>query len=102
MSRSNANYGLFGFLGWALFILVPSWGFELYLRAYEYLITFFDHMWATTWRLLLLVAAVDLVIILAKRFGYKFRKTWISFLIGLVAGGLLQILLAIFVFGFEF
>jgi len=33
---------------------------------------------------------------------FRFRKTWVSLLIGLVVGGLFQIILAIFAFGFEF
>ena len=96
------SYDLYGFLGWVLFIFIPSWGRELYVRAWDYLITVFDHLWDSTWRLLLLVAALDLTLVIAKRLGFRFRKTWVSFLVGLVFGGLFQILLAIYAFGFEF
>lgn len=98
----RTNYGYFGFLGWVLFVFVPSWGRELYVKAYEYFITFFDHMWDSTWRILLLIAAIDFTILIARHYGYKFRKNWISFLLGIFFGGLFQVLLAIYVFDLIF
>jgi len=96
------GFGLYGFLGWVLFIFIPSWGRELYARVFDYMITTFDHVWDSAWRLLLLLAALDIVITVARHFGLRYRKSWISLLIGITLGGLFQILLAIFVFGFEF
>ena len=95
-------YGLFGFLGWFIFILIPSWGIELYIRAFDYFITTFDHAWDSFWRLFLLTAALEATIIIARHYGFRYRRKWVSFLIGFSLGGLLQVLLAMFVFGFEF
>lgn len=96
------SYDLFGFLGWVLFIFVPTWGRELYIRAFGYVVTSLDTAWDSIWRLLLLILAVNITTSVARHFGMKYRKTWISFLVGIVLGGLFQVLLAMFVFGFEF